>query len=614
MIKKILTISSMLLLLLSSDWVAAQCGYSGQVVQPSNNANCGKLVLSFDTWELLVPTDNSLLEGVEVNQEILFSYELDTLQTPSCTAGPAIQLTCVTPISGPSQGCQSDFSFTANFDEPLPIALFEPVLNDYSATYQWDFGDGEISSEHTVSHTFSEQGEYEVCLSVSGGSCGDLTTTCQVINLTECQALFYYEANDGVVDFFNQSSGGYEEWRWSLGNGNEIQNANAGTYNYGEINIYTVCLEVWSASGCSSKFCNYVFTGSGDVCDFTTCVYPGDTNEDGAANVYDLLPIGVGFGAEGPPRQLDDVTLGVGWFGQYAPDWGVETINGSDYKHLDCNGDGEIDSDDAEAIEVNYAAPSNIFMVQAPGSPTFWLDFEWDTILIDDNTPPFIKLEADLMAGTASLPIQDMTGFALQVNYPNDMVKLDGVEVDYYDNSFLGNSNQILWLQKDRYEDGRLDLGIVKKAVGSNGFGKVATLSFIVISDVLGRTDDAKTFSISLSDVVAVNPDGAMLTIGSLDPATVYIVDKTTATQTNDQWLNNQVHLFPNPASDKLSIQLDNLRAESLSVFNPLGQQVITQTGLRNAFDIDVAHWESGIYLLKIKTDKGVANKRVVVR
>ncbi|MEZ4932883.1 MAG: hypothetical protein R2788_12280 [Saprospiraceae bacterium] len=41
-------------------------------------------------------------------------------------------------------------------------------------------------------------------------------------------------------------------------------------------------------------------------------------------------------------------------------------------------------------LSKNYAAPSSI----GPWCITLshlWLDFEWDTILIDDNTPPFIN-------------------------------------------------------------------------------------------------------------------------------------------------------------------------------------------------------------------------------
>ena len=100
---------------------------------------------------------------------------------------------------------------------------------------------------------------------------------------------------------------------------------------------------------------------SDDICEFATCVYPGDTNADGAANVYDLLPIGVGYGMEGPPRQINNVELGLDWSAQYSPDWGVETISGQDFKHLDCNGDGEVTNEDAEVIGANYAAPADMF-------------------------------------------------------------------------------------------------------------------------------------------------------------------------------------------------------------------------------------------------------------
>ncbi len=399
-----------------------------------------------------------------------------------------------------------------------------------------------------------------------------------------------------------------------MGDGNEMLNTVPATYNYGEINIYTVCLTVWNDNGCTSKFCDYVYSGSGDICEFAACVYPGDTNADGGANVYDLLPIGVGYGMEGPPRQLDDVDIALDWSAQYAPEWGVETINGQDFKHLDCNGDGEVTSDDAMAISANYAAPSGMFMVQAPGSPLFWLDFEWDTILIDDNTPSLIELEADLMVGSPSLPIENLSGFALQLKYPEDMVAEGGVLVDYHDNSFFGSSNNIIWLNKNRQSDGgEFDLGFTQKSNGVGGFGKMATLSFIVISDLVARGAEAQ-FTITLSDVVAVNPEGAMLTIGNLEPATVHVVDKTTdATSTKDRWLNNQVHVFPNPASDYISVHFDNLQAESLAVFNQLGQQVAEMASTSNGFEINAGDWEQGIYLLKVKTDKGVAIKRVLV-
>ncbi len=601
-----------LTLLLVGGHLAAQCSFEGQVIDLSSSSTCSKVILSYDNFEILAPLDASALSTIDIGAEIQFSYTLDTLGQ-ACAAGIPILLTCVEVTNQPAPDCIADFVFFADFDNNYPVASFQPLAVDANLQYTWDFGDGEIAYEPIVTHAFSGQGFYEVCLTLSGGNCGQ-TVNCQTVDLNECHAAFHTEGNDGTVNFFNTSSGNYTDWEWSLGNGAELQNTFLETFDYGEINIYTVCLTVWNNNGCSSKYCDYVFTGSGDVCEFATCVYPGDTNWDGSANVYDLLPIGVGHGTEGPPRQLDDVDLALDWSPQYAPDWGLETINGNDYKHLDCNGDGNVDGEDVEAIEVNYAAPSNIFMVQANGAPTVWLDFEWDTILIDDNTPATIELEADLMIGTPDLPMENLRGFALQMNYPEDKVVSGGIEVDYSDNSFFGNSNHILWLQKDRYDDGgEFDLGFTKKSAAAEGFGKIATVKFIVISDVLARDQSATQFTVSLEDVVAVNPDGAMLTIGELLPSTVYVVNKMT-TATNNEWLNSQVTVFPNPATEKAIVQINDLKAEQLEVFNALGQKVQAETGSSDYFELNTADWEKGIYLIKIQTDQGMANKRLVVQ
>ena len=600
-----------LVLLLAAKWASAQCDFNGQVVEPFNDPLCGKLILSYDTWQLLVPNEETMLEGVAANAEIEFSYELDGAQTSACTAGSLVKLTCVTELSAPAD-CVADFGYSVSFAEPTPVVAFEPTVASTDFTYHWNFGDGHVSTEQLPVHTYSIQANYEVCLTIESGDCG-LVLNCQTVDLNECHAAFAYSANSGIIELTDFSTGSYSEWEWDMGDGTVMQNIGLTSYDYGEVNIFTVCLTVWNNSGCSNQFCDYVYTGSGDICEFAECVYPGDTNADGLANVYDLLPIGVGYGSEGPPRQVDDVSFALDWSAQFAPDWGTQTIAGHDYKHLDCNGDGEIDSDDLAGIEANYATPGNAFMVQADGSPTFWLDFEWDTIVIDDNTPALIELEADLMVGHPDLPMQNLNGFALQMDYDEEMVATDGIEVDYNDNSFFGNSNEIMWIGKNRQEDnGEFDLGFTRKSIEVNGFGRIATLNFIIIGDVIARSSES-SFVVTLEDVVAVNQEGALLTIGELLPASVHVIDKTT-TPANEEWLNQQVLVFPNPASDMVTIRLNDLRAESVQAYNALGQMVANFPANSDIFNLSAGNWEGGIYLLKIKTDKGVATKRLIVR
>lgn len=608
--KTLFTFYLLLALTFTSSWLKAQCDFQGQVVEPFNDPVCGKLILSYDTWGLLVPADESLLEGIEINEEISFSYDVDGTQIQDCTAGPAINLTCITSLTIPASDCDASFSYAADFDEPAPHVVLIPLHLDDLMHYAWDFGDGTTSSEMVTSHVYDVQGTYEVCLEVYNDDC--TTTSCQLLDLNACHASFSYMSDNGAVDFYNASSGNYTHWKWEMGDGNEMQNTVLESYDYGDVNIYTVCLTVWNNNGCSNKFCDYVYTGSDDICEFANCVYPGDTNEDGGANVYDLLPIGVGYGIEGPPRQVDDLDLALDWSAQFAPDWGIETINGNDFKHIDCNGDGEINGEDIEAIEVNYESPTDVFMVQAPGSPVFWLDFEWDTILVNDDTPALIELEADLMAGTSVQPIQDLNGFALQLHFDDEMVATDGILVDYNDNSFFGHSNDIYWMRKNREDDGgEFDLGFTRKGNETTGFGKIATLKFIIIGDVIARNANT-SFEVTLTDLVAVNDDGAMLTIGELAPASVYVVNKVTST--HEEWLNEQVQVYPNPVSSLLQVRVEGLHTESAAVYNAIGQKVDEWSTLSNSFELDVTGWQKGIYFLQVQTDQGLANKRIVVQ
>jgi PKD repeat protein len=428
-----------------------------------------------------------------------------------------------------------------------------------------------------------------------------------------CLASFHKVTSGMQVALYNTSLGDYTGWQWDMGDGNIILGNHTLSYTYNSENIYEVCLTVWNDAGCSAQFCDYLFTGSAEnLCQYTDCVYPGDTDASGTANIYDLLSIGIGYGTQGEPRSLSDAS--IAWTPQYSPSWGFTTLSGVDYKHIDCNGDGVINDFDTEAIDANYAAAENVLTVQAPGAPLFWLDFELDTIVVDDNTPDFIEIEANLMAGKPQKPVSDLRGFALQLDYPEDAVKDAGILVDYFDNSFFGGPNATLRLYKNRIEDHKMDLAFSKKSGIANGHGKIADITFIVISDIIARSDEGQSFTVSVNDVMAVNPNGELLTIGiASENASVYIVNhKTTAS--HETGLGRRIAVFPNPASSEVNVRFEDLKGEKMEVFNSLGQQILTQLISSKNIRLDASGWQPGVYWLKIYTLEGVAWKRVVVQ
>jgi Secretion system C-terminal sorting domain/Outer membrane protein Omp28 len=87
--------------------------------------------------------------------------------------------------------------------------------------------------------------------------------------------------------------------------------------------------------------------------------------------------------------------------------------------------------------------------------------------------------------------------------------------------------------------------------------------------------------------------------------------DPTTATE--EVSVDNQVSLSPNPTTGKTTLTFDKLTPQYLTVQTITGQ-VLDNVKLTNSttYDLNLAQYAAGIYLVKIKSEEGVAVKRVV--
>ena len=69
------------------------------------------------------------------------------------------------------------------------------------------------------------------------------------------------------------------------------------------------------------------------------------------------------------------------------------------------------------------------------------------------------------------------------------------------------------------------------------------------------------------------------------------------------------VKIYPNPVSQTLYISV-NQTLESVIMYDILGKEVYAS---RHSNQIDVSHFKSGIYLLKIKTNIGDITKKIII-
>ena len=72
------------------------------------------------------------------------------------------------------------------------------------------------------------------------------------------------------------------------------------------------------------------------------------------------------------------------------------------------------------------------------------------------------------------------------------------------------------------------------------------------------------------------------------------------------------VSVYPNPTLGTLYIETENI--EAISIYNILGEKLYKVIAHGNRFEYDFGPHGSGVYIVRIQTNKGIATKRVVVK
>ncbi len=121
--------------------------------------------------------------------------------------------------------------------------------------YQWDFGDGNVSSEAEPVHQYYNSGTYDVMLIASNSlGCADTLVQPVVIQPLMPEVDFLFDPPQGcrplTVQFRNRSR--YADptsYRWSFGAGEGVSADENPTYTYYEPGIYTVTLQASNSAG-----------------------------------------------------------------------------------------------------------------------------------------------------------------------------------------------------------------------------------------------------------------------------------------------------------------------------------------------------------------------------
>jgi PKD repeat protein len=448
------------------------------------------------------------------------------------------------------------------------------------------------------------------------------TTTCQPIvkaSAGNCTALFGYIpqislAATNSVDFFNFSFGdSTANVLWDFGDGQtSTENTQKLRHQYDAPGLYNVCLSInGGIDSCASTFCLPVFTvGAAEICNFNDCVLPGDANKDGNINIFDALNIGIGFNSKGKlrPNAVIEPIL------QAAFNWQLNTLIGLDFKHFDCDGNGQIEKADFSVIDQNYQKVAEAMIANAEiTAPEISLQFAADTLYFNPKQNN-IRIPASLIIGGNDVPIEHFYGIALTFDYQDESL-ITAIETKYDSTSFLGKDDILLY-DKNLKEDKQYGLSITKSnQQGKSGAGKIAELSFIVEGDIIdGRS---AIFGLDLSGLTVVDSNGIEIPVNvpdeEIEVVLVFDEELTTSIPVLEE---NIYKIYPNPAKDRLNIDFSEafpVNNGKIELFNALGQKLQTYPLHEQHSVLDIKHIPAGTYWIHITTKNGVLSKEFII-
>ena len=344
------------------------------------------------------------------------------------------------------------------------------------------------------------------------------------------------------------------------------------------------------------------------------CVWPGDTDTNKVVNNFDLLNIGLAMDSTGPIRPAANLM----WFGQPGPDWMQGAPNGSNYKHIDTNGDGLISATDTTAISLNWGELHNFTGNGIPVYPPA----DQLTVTVPFYVQPDTLIEGAMMSlpvilGEMGNPAENVYGIAFTLEYDPEVIVAGSVYMGF-DQSWLGDGNvDLISMHRDFYDSNKVDIGMTRTdGTPITDFGALAELFITVEDDLLlfgGGVNGALAIDeavFNISNVLVINQFGEEIPVIPMETSSQ--IGGTTGI--HDPSLGDRIEVYPNPVSELLWVDTKNIKLERIELTDLNGRTVKTIVAPREGKQsIDIKELGVGTYFVKVMTSEGVYVDRVVV-
>lgn len=517
-----------------------------------------------------------------------------TLQNPTVSYSAAGQYDVILTVSHPeSSETITLTNYIAVSDEPVTSFeyfddLFEVDFTNTTiegTTYSWDFGDGTTSSMESPSHTYTDEGTYNVVLSATN-SCG--TTTASQMVVINALPTAAFNANNATgcgpltVEFNNASSSNSESFAWTFEGGSPATSTDENpTVTYSTAGTYPVTLTVTSPAGTDiNTIENFVVVIAEPTAEINTSlegnIVTATNTGSGADNITWIV--------DGESFDSDALEYTFGANGTYSIELVTENECGTTTASSEVTIDVYPEADFGNVFPITACVGESITLED---NSTNVESKEW----ILPNGNPETSSEANPIVMYDAIGSYDVTLTVINT-YGTSTETITGAIV----------INDLPTASFDGVQDGST-VSFTSTSVGANtyswdfGDGK--------ISDEMNPTytyTENGTYEVILT---VSNECGVVKTTAT------YTINVSAVTESD---FNNMI-VYPNPASDYITISVDNKLGDdiNISIIDVQGRIVANEKLNSEKHTINTSQLLSGTYMLRLSSAESSYLKKIVI-
>ncbi len=331
------------------------------------------------------------------------------------------------------------------------------------------------------------------------------------------------------------------------------------------------------------------------------CLWPGDANNDGAVDHFDLLAIGAAYGTAGPLRNSP-----LNWAPYISENWNGASYGEKNMKYADCNGDGIINEIDIDVVELHFGEFNDQYLEtekRKSGKNVFFSPKGALSNRVFEKGEDFLPI---LSVNKKAVP--DLTGLAFTIEFDTAFFSKIEIITDPGVRACFQTFGKRDFFSTGTDHSGEFHFSILNKGGASCRFENEKMFSMLITpADAVPGNSTYFRFK----NIKGLLNDHTVVDLGGEDIKLFFFNygEKEESTKKPPG-----INIYPNPSSGVFYFNLEQEEVFEMHIYDARGRLINVQpTFHQRDYMIDLRTYPTGVYFLELTQGQETVAKKLVI-